>query len=280
MRLAQQVATLGTGGSAANSGTTGGNEYGILNLFMSGVARCQLYAYAGGGGVNSYVLDGMSFGQTSAAAGQVVVAPVSAATKGLIVKGFTSQSANLQEWQNSSGANLTFIDSSGNLTLNAQTDLRFADSDSSNWVALQAPATVSTNVTWTLPSADGSAYKMLQTDGAGTLSWSSTIQGDVQLLNAQVGTTYTLALADAGKLITLNNGSPISVTVPLNSSIAFPTGTHIDFAQLGAGQVTIAGAVGVTVRSTPGSKLRTQYSGASIIKIDTDTWMLFGDISA
>ena len=108
------MATLGTGGSATNSGTTGGNEYGILNLFMSGVARCQLYAYAGGGGVNNYVLDGMSFGQTSAAAGQVVVAPVSAATKGLIVKGFTSQSENLQEWQSSAGTVLSSIDSSGN----------------------------------------------------------------------------------------------------------------------------------------------------------------------
>lgn len=59
----------------------------------------------------------------------------------------------------------------GNLTLNAQTDLRFADSDSSNWVALQAPATVSSNVTWTLPAADGTAGQVLSTDGLGTLSW-------------------------------------------------------------------------------------------------------------
>ena len=115
LRSAQQVVSLGTGASANNSGTTGGNEYGILNLFMSGVARCQLYAYAGGGGYNNYVLDGMSFGQTSAAAGQVVVAPVSAATKGLVVKGFTSQSANLQEWQNSAGTALAAVDAAGAL---------------------------------------------------------------------------------------------------------------------------------------------------------------------
>jgi hypothetical protein len=114
LRSAQQVASLGTGSSATNSGTTGGNEYGILQLFMSGVARCQIYAYAGGGGVNNYVLDGMSFGQTSAAAGQVVIAPVSAATKGLIVKGFTSQSATLIEVQNSSAGVLASIDFDGN----------------------------------------------------------------------------------------------------------------------------------------------------------------------
>ncbi len=115
LRSAQQVASLGTGASANNSGTTGGNEYGILQLYISGVARCQLYAYAGGGGVNNYVLDGMSFGQTSAAAGQVVVAPVSAATKGLIVKGFTSQSANLQEWQNNAGTVLSAVKSNGEI---------------------------------------------------------------------------------------------------------------------------------------------------------------------
>jgi len=57
------------------------------------------------------------------------------------------------------------------LQLNAQGDLRFADADSSNWVAFQSPATVATNVTWTLPSVDGAVGTMLRTDGSGTLSW-------------------------------------------------------------------------------------------------------------
>ena len=61
----------------------------------------------------------------------------------------------------------------GNLTLKAQGDLRFADSDSSNWVAFQSPATVSSNVTWTLPSADGTNGQALTTNGSGTLSWTS-----------------------------------------------------------------------------------------------------------
>lgn len=59
----------------------------------------------------------------------------------------------------------------GDLTLNAQSDLRWADADSSNWVAFQAPATVASNVTWTLPDADGSAGQILSTNGSGTLSW-------------------------------------------------------------------------------------------------------------
>jgi hypothetical protein len=58
-----------------------------------------------------------------------------------------------------------------NLTLNAQGDLRFADSDSSNWVAFQAPATIASNVTWTLPDADGTDGQVIKTNGTGTLSW-------------------------------------------------------------------------------------------------------------
>ena len=84
--------------------------------------------------------------------------------------------SNTQLQYNNSGA---FAGASGlvtdgtNLTLNGQADLRFADSDSSNWVAFQAPATISTNITWTLPSADGTNGQVLQTNGSGTLSWAS-----------------------------------------------------------------------------------------------------------
>ena len=66
-------------------------------------------------------------------------------------------------------ANPTFT---GAISLNAQGDFRYYDSDSSNYVGFQAPGTVSSNVLWTLPGADGSAGQQLSTDGSGTLSWS------------------------------------------------------------------------------------------------------------
>jgi hypothetical protein len=66
------------------------------------------------------------------------------------------------------------IDMQSNVQLSAQSDLRFADSDSSNWVAFQAPATVASNVTWTLPAADaGTSGFALVSDAAGTLSWAA-----------------------------------------------------------------------------------------------------------
>jgi len=100
-----------------------------------------------------------------------------------------------------------------------------------------------------------------------------------QAINAQTGTTYTTVLADGGKLVTLSNASAITLTIPPNSSVAYPVGTKLDFIQIGAGQVTVAGGTGVTVNSTPTLKFRAQHSGASCIKIATDTWQLVGDLA-
>lgn len=100
-------------------------------------------------------------------------------------------------------------------------------------------------------------------------------------INAQSGTTYTTVLADNGKLVTLTNGSPIALTIPLNSSVAYPVGAQLNLAQLGLGLVTIAGAGGVTVVSTGGSTpdLRAQYSTATAVQTSIDNWLVMGDIS-
>jgi hypothetical protein len=99
-------------------------------------------------------------------------------------------------------------------------------------------------------------------------------------LNAQTGTTYTLVLADAHKLVTLSNASAISLTVPTNASVAFQIGDQVNLLQLGAGQVTVGGA-GVTLRSQ-GSRLKLngQYSTATLVKIASDEWVLLGNTAA
>jgi hypothetical protein len=102
-------------------------------------------------------------------------------------------------------------------------------------------------------------------------------------INAQTGTTYTTVLADNGKLVTQTNASAIATTIPLNSSVAYPVGAQITFSQMGAGQVTISGSVGVTIASTGATatapKLRAQYSTATAIQTVTDTWLVVGDIA-
>jgi len=93
--------------------------------------------------------------------------------------------------------------------------------------------------------------------------------------------SYTLVLSDADKLVEMNNASANNLTVPLNSSVAFSTGTQILLAQYGAGQTTIVATSGVTIRSNGAKlKLNAQYSGATLIKIAENEWYLFGDIAS
>jgi hypothetical protein len=102
------------------------------------------------------------------------------------------------------------------LQLNAQSDLRFADSDSSNYVAFQAPATVSVDVTWTLPSADGTSGQVLSTNGSGTLSWATASGGG--------GLTWTATTADA--TMAVDNGylanksiGTLTLTLPTTAAV-------------------------------------------------------------
>lgn len=90
---------------------------------------------------------------------------------------------------------------------------------------------------------------------------------------------YTLVLADDGKVVEMNNASGTTLTIPLFSSVAFPTGTTITVIQTGAGQTTIAGAVGVTVNGTPGLKLRAQYSAAMLLCRSANSWIAIGDLA-
>jgi hypothetical protein len=99
-------------------------------------------------------------------------------------------------------------------------------------------------------------------------------------LNAQTGTSYTLVLTDLAKLVTLSNTSAITLTIPLESSVAFLIGDRIDILQTNTGQVTIVGAAGVTVNATPGLKLRSRWSSATLVKLDTNSWVIIGDMQA
>jgi hypothetical protein len=98
-------------------------------------------------------------------------------------------------------------------------------------------------------------------------------------LNDQTGTAYTVALTDNGKLVTLDTGVTGTITIPLNSSVAFPTGAQIHLVRKGTGPLSVTGASGVTVNATPGRNFRAQWSAATAIKLATDTWLLLGDLS-
>jgi len=98
--------------------------------------------------------------------------------------------------------------------------------------------------------------------------------------NAQTGTSYTLVLTDVAKVVSLTNAAGITLTVPENSSVAFPIGTQILLYQGGAGQVTISPAGAVTIRSEDSKlKIKGQYGVGGLLKVSTDEWVAFGNLA-
>lgn len=100
-------------------------------------------------------------------------------------------------------------------------------------------------------------------------------------INPQTGTTYTFVLTDNGKICEFANSSPVTVTVPPNSSVALPVGAQIEVTQTGAGKVTLAQGSGVTITSLASYKsIAGQYASATLYKRATDTWQLSGNLIA
>ena len=126
-----------------------------------------------------------------------------------------------------------------------------------------------------LPTVGGNA----NTWGTILNAYLSEIQTSV-VATSQAGTTYTLALSDAGQVVEFSAATAVALTVPTNASVAFPVGTIIGILQYGAGQVTISGA-GVTFRSA-GARLKTtaQYSAVWLRKRATNEWVVSGDTAA
>lgn len=126
----------------------------------------------------------------------------------------------------------------------------------------------------TPPPGDGTGTAGVETTGArGDHAHPATVTANVQ------EASYTLVLSDLGKVIEMNVAGANTLTVPPDSSVAFPVGSLIEVHQYGAGQVTITAGAGVALRNN-GSKFKTagQYASASLRKRATDEWVVSGDL--
>jgi hypothetical protein len=93
--------------------------------------------------------------------------------------------------------------------------------------------------------------------------------------------SYEPALDDAGKTITFDSTSNTTITIPPNSSKAFPLGTRFDVIRMNTGAVTFVQGSGVNILSKNSNKnIASRWSGATIVKTDTNTWVLIGDLIA
>ena len=141
-----------------------------------------------------------------------------------------------------------------------------ADSAQTKGVKWATPATY--------PTQTGHAGEYLQTNGT-TVAWAEAVPTLDLTLNAQTGTTYTISATDVNKLVTLSNASAITLTIPNG---VFSTGETVNIQQIGAGQVTIAND-GTSSYTGTGTKLRAQYSAASIVCTGTNTFTVIGDLA-
>jgi hypothetical protein len=150
-------------------------------------------------------------------------------------------------------------------------DANFA-ATTANAIALKAPLASPTFTGLVTVAANGIAY----TDGTQSKEG---VPSRTPIISKTA--SYTLsAESERDSLIEVSSGSGTTITIPLNSAVAYPVGTTLDILQTNTGQVTIAGDAGVTVNATPGLKLRTQWSSATLFKRDTNTWVAFGDLTA
>jgi hypothetical protein len=287
--------------------------------------------------------------------GSNVIIPTNATTKGITVRGFQAQTANLQEWQQTvavtnvvaAGGGVTFtavnnfvigqrVTTTG-ITPGAYnlTDQIITDATPTNFVITNgatgtfvsggsATSTVSyvdstatlvgyakTSVFTTkgdlavatgplvlgrLAAAANGQYLVTDSSTATGLKWLEiapiTETGAANLSNKvltspQINlgispittTAHEPELSDNGKLTTLDNAAAIGVTIPLNATKAFPIGAQLHFVQINDGTVTFVPATNaVIIGATPGFKLRTKWSMATLTKIATNTWILVGDL--
>jgi len=109
----------------------------------------------------------------------------------------------------------------------------------------------------------------------------NTLASAVISVNAQTGTAYTPGTAQVGQLTTINNAAAISVTIPANATTAFAIGDQLNFMLLGTGTATFAPGGTAVIRSAGAKlKLTTQYAVCTCLKIDTDAWVMVGNVSA
>ena len=213
------------------------------------------------------------------------------------------------EFANGDGAKLSAIEASATAD---QTDVEiktayennadtnaFSDTEKSKLGAIEASATADqsdaeiktayennadTNAyTDTDVSTLGSAMQGLVDDTTPQLGGNLDLNGNAvpQSLQSQTGTSYTATITDADKIITMNNAGANTITIPANSSVAYPNGTKLNFMQLGTGTTTVAITTDtLSVNALLTLALNGQYSIASALKVSSTSWVIFGQLVA
>jgi len=117
-------------------------------------------------------------------------------------------------------------------------------------------------------------------DGDANTAWSKVqTVGPVHVSVNPQTSSYQLQLTDDAGLIDMDVATPNTLTVPPSGTVPFPVGTQVAVRQVGVGQTTIAGGMGVTIQSKDGLKVSGRYGLVALVKVASDTWALTGTLS-
>jgi hypothetical protein len=137
----------------------------------------------------------------------------------------------------------------------------------------------------TIDAASNTLTGVVTLTGTQTLTNKTLTDPKINLAFDAETASYTAVLANNGQVVTMDNASANTFSIPTNASVAFPIGTQINVLQIGAGQTTIQAVTSgtTTIQSTGATaaapKLRARYSAATCIKAGTDLWYVIGDIA-
>lgn len=193
----------------------------------------------------------------------------------------SADGTSAQVLQTNGAGTLSFVSlmtTAATASVGAYLELKEAANNGTNYIRLQAPATLAADKTYTLPATDGSNGDRLTTDGSGTLSWSAVTTGaSYSTVRTQSGTSYTLVLGDAGDYIQTTSTTAVTITVPTQASVTWAADTEIYFEQNNTGQITFLGASGVTINSSETLKTFARYSVVALKRVAENVWTLTGE---
>jgi hypothetical protein len=216
---------------------------------------------------------------------------------------------------NNAGIQASIVDAKGDIIVATGADTVVRRSVGTNNQVLAADNSETTGIKWTAATdlisaaSTSAAGKVQLEDSVSSTSTTkaatpnsvktvndslSTVSGTVTTLSADVQTlstaiapstktaSYSLVPTDAGKTVIMNvSTGSASVTVPPQSSQTFTANAKIDIVQTGSVQVEIVPGAGVTINSkNSNKKIAAQYSGATLIRVSSDSWVLIGDLIA
>jgi len=184
------------------------------------------------------------------------------------------------------GTTFTFTSSTGIYAKVNVGDFKiFERVSSGKYVEFKTVTSLASNYSLVLPTALPASTLPMVCDASGNLSFSTITlaqldPGALAVTLDTISTDYTAVLADQNKMVQLTGSVAHTLTIPPNSSVAFPLGTQIFMYQDGTGALSVVAGGGVTIRSELGLKLNAQYSMAAALKVATDTWILTGALKA